>query len=187
MQTLAPPPSPIPRQWAKSKGNCSPPPQPKPTPRSTQCLDVLHRGRLASAARLPGASGRRDPSDGDVAAFQQQPVVGMGLWGEEASTQDDHRLFWRHEGRTLSLCAPLPSGPPTHPPTRFVNWPFSGLPSPPKGVTDDAELWNMLSVISPPGLMHAPRVLRGSPAPVREDRLHAALSGLQLRFLQVAG
>jgi hypothetical protein len=57
MQTLAPPPSPIPRQWAKSKGNCSPPPQPKPTPRSTQCLDVLHRQhacrvRRAGAIRL---------------------------------------------------------------------------------------------------------------------------------------
>jgi len=34
-------------------------------------------------------------------------------------------FFGRHEGRALSLCIPLPSGPPTQPPNPFVNRPCS--------------------------------------------------------------
>jgi len=92
-----------------------------------QRLDVSHREDA-----WPGASAQGDAADGDVAALQPQPLSGMALVAEEASTQDDHGFFGRHEGRALSLCVPLPSGPPTQPPNPFVNWPcHAGLRSEP--------------------------------------------------------
>jgi len=86
-----------------------------------QCLDSLHRHNAYRVRRSkvtrPIAMFRR---------FSSSRFLELAIRAEEASIQDDHGFFWRHEGRALSLCIPLPSGPPTQPPNPFVNWPCGG-------------------------------------------------------------